>query len=458
MKKLMDSFLQKYSGLGFIPLMRARILFFIIILLVLTMSIMLLTGFLFADGAIDPVIFFSQFIPLSAIIFTLFLFRAGYYLICANITFTLAYAAAWSTMVGVSGESTLARLDTIIFIAAIMVMIPLLLPRRIVLVYNIINILLFFTFVKFVVIDEMKISGFDLEDYITDNTIAFVVIFVLTFLISYVNESALARSESALAKNKKSYTQLKNIFGTVQDSSRQLFTASTEITATAAEVARGANIQAASVQEIASSLEEIAATLHQNTENSKLTSSIAIEAAKKADQGGVAVNEALEAIREISRKIKVIEDIAYQTNLLSLNASIEAARAGEHGKGFAVVAAEVRKLAERSQTAAQAINELSAGSITVADRAGSLNNEIIESIRKTADLVKEITVYTEQQNEGINQITAGMDQLNEVTQQNASMSEELSSTADALNDSSRELQATVMNIEDDENDSLPVPV
>ena len=222
MNKPMDYFLYKYSGLDFVSFIRARILLAIIFLLVATLSIMLLTGVFFTEGDIDPGIVASQLLPLLAIIFTLFIFRAGHYLVAANITLILAYAAAWSTMISVSGETMLARLDTIIFIAGTLVIVPLLLPRRGVLVYNMINLAVFILFVKFIVIDEMNISGFDLQDYITDNTIAFIVIFVLTYLISYVNETALKRSEAALEKNRQSYQQLKKVFDAVQVSSGRL--------------------------------------------------------------------------------------------------------------------------------------------------------------------------------------------------------------------------------------------
>ena len=129
------------------------------------------------------------------------------------------------------------------------------------------------------------------------------------------------------------------------------------------QMSQGTTEQAASAEEASSSVEEMNATIKQNADNAQQTEKIALKSSADAIESGKAVTETVAAMKDIASKISIIEEIARQTNLLALNAAIEAARAGEHGKGFAVVAAEVRKLAERSQTAAGEISKLSASSV-----------------------------------------------------------------------------------------------
>ncbi|MEO5341571.1 MAG: methyl-accepting chemotaxis protein [Magnetococcus sp. MYC-9] len=227
-------------------------------------------------------------------------------------------------------------------------------------------------------------------------------------------------------------SKLREVIGEVATAAEQVSIGSNEISDAAQNLSQGATEQAASVEETSSSMEEMSSNISQNTDNANTTQNIAQKAAKDAADGGAAVNQAMQAMKEIASKIGIIEEIARQTNLLALNAAIEAARAGEHGKGFAVVAAEVRKLAERSQTSAGEISHLSASSVEVAERAGGIINKLVPDIQKTAELIQEIAASSQEQNQGAGQINQAIQQLDQVIQKNAGSSEEMAATAEEL--------------------------
>ncbi len=235
-----------------------------------------------------------------------------------------------------------------------------------------------------------------------------------------------------LAAMQRMVQKLAEVIREVRDGSDALASASAQVSSSSQSLAQGTSEQASSVEETTSSLEQMTASIGQNRDHSRQMEQMALQGARDAEEGGKAVTATVEAMGSIAEKISIIEEIAYQTNLLALNAAIEAARAGEHGKGFAVVATEVRKLAERSQTAAREISGLASGSVKVATRSGELLGELVPSIRKTADLVQEVVAASSEQASGVAQMNKAMLHVDQVTQRNASASEELASTAEEM--------------------------
>ena len=240
----------------------------------------------------------------------------------------------------------------------------------------------------------------------------------------------------------------------VQTIAEEVLKGSVQISSSSQMISTGAAEQAASMEEMSATMTQIAENISQTADNSEKTRTIAISTCDEGRAGGEAVTSAVEAVKEITSKIAVIQDITNQTNLLALNAAIEAARAGDAGKGFAVVANEVRKLAERTKDAATDIMELSTQTLAAADNAGEKIQNVIPEIEKTTDLVEKISVACREQTLSASQVSTAIQQLDTVVQQNASSSEELAAMSEELSASAQNLVAAAAIFKvDNESDS-----
>ncbi len=234
--------------------------------------------------------------------------------------------------------------------------------------------------------------------------------------------------------------QLSMTIENARSASASVSLAAQQLTSSSGVLSNGTSQQAASVEETTASLEEMSSSITQNADHSRNLEQMAMRGAQDAEEAAGSVQKTVQAMKTISERIGIIQDIAYQTNLLALNAAIEAARAGEQGRGFAVVAAEIRRLAERSQTAAKQISELTIGSLEIAGLSGRKLEQLAPSIRRTAEVVQELAAASAEQAAGVGQMNRAMGQVDQVTQQNASASEELSATAEELRQQAENLE------------------
>ena len=236
---------------------------------------------------------------------------------------------------------------------------------------------------------------------------------------------------------------LSNVVREIVKGADELEKSSQNMNINAQQMGEGVTEQASSVEEVSSTMEEIAANVQQNTENALETEKISNTVVKDIDQVKSKAMNAIEANITIGDKIKIITDIAFQTNILALNAAVEAARAGEHGRGFSVVAAEVRKLAERSKTASEEIVSIVDKSIEVNEESGKLLIDTLPKITKTAELVKEISAASMEQSNGVNEVNLSIQQINSVTQQNSAVSEEVTSNSELIKEQAKRLKEVV---------------
>ncbi|MDG5799769.1 methyl-accepting chemotaxis protein [Marinilabiliaceae bacterium ANBcel2] len=237
--------------------------------------------------------------------------------------------------------------------------------------------------------------------------------------------------------------RLREILGDILGGTDNIASASQQMSGTSQQMSQGASEQASSAEEVSSSMEQMVSNIQQNTDNAMQTEKIAVQSAEGIKQGAESTDVAVKSMKEIASKVSIIGDIAYQTNMLALNAAVEAARAGEHGTGFAVVAEEIRKLAERSQIAAEEIDTLSENGVKVSDEASEKLSTIVPEIEKTAKLVQEIAAASMEQNSGADQVNGAVQQLNEVIQQNAAAAEEMASSSEELSGQADQMKDVV---------------
>ncbi|WP_305043319.1 bacteriohemerythrin [Geoalkalibacter sp.] len=246
---------------------------------------------------------------------------------------------------------------------------------------------------------------------------------------------------------------LNQILAEVQSNGNQISQGAEQVAETSQSLSQGATEQASSLEEISASVHQMAAQIKQSADHAGQAARLSNQASASAARGQQQMRTMIQAMSEINRAggdiskiIKVIDEIAFQTNLLALNAAVEAARAGQHGEGFAVVAEEVRNLAARSAKAAKETEELIEVAVekarnggNIADHTAAALDEIVTGVTKVSDLIGEISAAANEQAEGISQVNLGLSQIDQVTQQNTASAEESAAAAEELAGQGREL-------------------
>ncbi len=237
--------------------------------------------------------------------------------------------------------------------------------------------------------------------------------------------------------------KLTTIMKEIIHSSDAIANSSLELLESSGRLSEGANNQAASSEEISTSMELMLSRIQLNTKNAQETEKIAIRAALGIQAGNEVTKAMIQSMNNIAEKVTVVGEIARQTNLLAINAAIEASRYGIQGKGFAVVAAEIKKLAEKSQSAAKEINLLSSQGLLQASETAQKLLDIFPDIDHTAKLVQHIAASSLEQKMSSEEINQGIQQLNLVIQQNAQSSYELSINSKDISEQAENLKKLV---------------
>ncbi|MGC8803670.1 MAG: methyl-accepting chemotaxis protein [Bacteroidales bacterium] len=309
------------------------------------------------------------------------------------------------------------------------------------------NYILLFTLVSIAVVVLLSLLIIFLFNHFISHRIKFIFKGLQEVKNGNLSTSIPVYSQDELGQMANSINELtgviREIVQNIHEETHRMRSSSSELTNSSQYMSEDANQLAAIAEEVASSMEEMVTNIQLNSQNAGETEKIAKIAAQEMVEVGKYSSESLNYIQEIAQKISIINDIAFQTNLLSLNAAVEAARAGEAGKGFSVVAAEVKKLADRSRVAADDIHRLSKTCVIQTEKSVESVRTLEPEIMKTVQLVQEISMASKEQNLGAEQVNVALQQLNQITQKNSTNSLSIANKAKDLEEQANKLSKIV---------------
>lgn len=247
----------------------------------------------------------------------------------------------------------------------------------------------------------------------------------------------LAKSINSLSEN------FNKMISEIQINAIALIKTSNDLNKILGKLSQNSSVQAASIEEISASMEEISSNISMNAENSKKTEQLSKKTIDAIKDGNLSISQSNNAMTAVAEKIKVINDIAFQTNILALNAAVEASHAGEAGKGFAVVATEVKKLAEKSNSIAKEVEEVSNKVIGLSKNTDDNFSEIIRESTNITELIKEVSSASYEQDTNVQQINNSIQELNGMLQNNAGAVDEISSKTVFLDNTAKKLNELI---------------
>lgn len=453
---LISSVLDKYKDKTYMIQQKARILLYMIgILAVIVLAITIALN-LTMENSLFTGRNAVRFLILLLLMAAYILLRAGKYALAANMAI-FGSLAALGTQVIFADFRTGLEFSNRLHLLHIFIIITALFSSR--------RAAVFAMFIAIGIaaaagLNSSAISPAEIQSILISFSESLVIITVASVILMKMVDDTIRRIEASM-KTEQEHTVMKDLLNSGLGLSRDLADLSEGLNAENRNLSQRTVEHASALEEVTATIEETVTAIRKNTENTDQASRLAAESTRIAEEGSRMIEEAVAFIKDIdasgekiSQITAVINDIAFQTNILALNASIEAARAGAAGKGFAVVASEVRNLAKRAGDAAKEISGLIDQSLSrihrgteLVSRSGGALSEICTSIRGVDAVVRDITRQSDEQQRGIEEIRISLTQMDQVVQENSALVEKTSAVSDSLSKQARDLMAMLQGAE-----------